>query len=184
MNCLARLKASSAVPATSERKPISRDRSRRMAAKVSSSSMTSRTRFASDGASRSSSTLRGPCMGAARPCERATGQTGDAGSDRFARRDQRRVVGFGNGDREGAALALAALEVDRAAQQAHELARDRKAEAGAAVLAADRAVGLVKGLERRSAAVPRRCRCRYPSPTTRSAPRRLDGSTSRPAPPR
>ena len=58
MNFLASVKASSAVPATKDRKPISRDRSRRMAANVSSSSMTNKTRFASEGASRSSSTLQ------------------------------------------------------------------------------------------------------------------------------
>ena len=39
--------------------------------------------------------------------------------------------------------------VDRAAEQARQLARDRKAEPGAAVLAADGAVGLAEGLEDR-----------------------------------
>ena len=34
-----------------------------------------------------------------------------------------------------------------AAQQAHKLAGDRKAQAGAAIFAADRAIGLAEGLE-------------------------------------
>ena len=40
-----------------------------------------------------------------------------------------------------------ALQLDRAAQQARQFARDRKAKAGAAIFAADRAIGLAEGLE-------------------------------------
>ena len=77
-----------AVPATNDRKPISRDRSRRIAANVSSSSMTNKTRFASAGASRSSSTLRdcfgGVCeglpSGEAEPLERSGRSPGSRGA--------------------------------------------------------------------------------------------------------
>src|SRR5688572_7413625 len=49
--------------------------------------------------------------------------------------------------REAAALARRALDGDLAAEQAADLATDRQAEPGAAVLAACRAVGLLEGLE-------------------------------------
>jgi hypothetical protein len=49
--------------------------------------------------------------------------------------------------REGAALARRAGQADLAAQQLGQLAADRQAQAGAAVLAAGGAVGLLEGLE-------------------------------------
>src|SRR5439155_18573356 len=50
-------------------------------------------------------------------------------------------------DGEYRALAHRAVELDLAAEQVDELTADREAQAGAAVLAAGRAVGLLKGLE-------------------------------------
>ena len=46
-------------------------------------------------------------------------------------------------------------DADLAAEQARDLARDRQAQAGAAVLARRRAVGLLEGLEDQRAACPR-----------------------------
>ena len=62
--------------------------------------------------------------------------------------------------REDAALAGRALHGDVAAEQAREVARDRQAEPGAAVLAVRAAVGLAERLEDDLAADARRCRCR------------------------
>ena len=53
----------------------------------------------------------------------------------------------GQEQREGRALAGHALHRQRAAEQPRELARDGEPEAGAAVAAAGRAVGLLEGLE-------------------------------------
>ena len=58
-----------------------------------------------------------------------------------------RIIGFGKDDREGAALAGGAGELDRAAQQAHEFPRNRQAETCPAIPPADGAVGLMEGLE-------------------------------------
>src|SRR5436309_66030 len=50
-------------------------------------------------------------------------------------------------EREGRALAGQAAQVDLAAEQARELAADRKTEAGAAIFAAGAGVGLLERLE-------------------------------------
>ena len=60
-----------------------------------------------------------------------------------------------------------ALDVDLAAEQARDLAADREAQAGAAVLAAGRAVGLLERLEDQLLLVARRCRCRCRRPRRR-----------------
>src|SRR5690606_18322137 len=56
---------------------------------------------------------------------------------------------FGHGDREHAAFARFAGELDFAAEDAREFARDRQAEAGTAELAVRRTVGLAEGVEDR-----------------------------------
>ena len=72
----------------------------------------------------------------------ARARRGVAGAFRGPGRvDERQVEG------EGAPLAGHADEADLAAQEGGELAGDRQAEAGAAVLAARPGVGLLKGLE-------------------------------------
>ena len=64
------------------------------------------------------------------------------------RRLRRRAdVGLRQIEREGAALAGRAAELNFAAEQAGEFAADGEAEAGAAVLAAGAGVGLLEGLE-------------------------------------
>ena len=73
----------------------------------------------------------------------------------------------GQVQRERAALARRALEADLAAEQARELAADREAETGAAVLAAGAAVGLLERLEDELLLLRARCRCRCPRPRTR-----------------
>ena len=60
---------------------------------------------------------------------------------------RRRRVHRREEEREGAALARRALGADLAAEQARDLAADREPEAGAAVAAARRAVGLLERLE-------------------------------------
>src|SRR6185312_4864962 len=66
----------------------------------------------------------------------------------LGRRLRRRRLDFGRyEERERTALARRALDANLAAEQARDLAADRQAEAGAAVLAAGRAVGLLERLE-------------------------------------
>ena len=72
---------------------------------------------------------------------------------RLHRVDQRQVEG------EGAALARRALEPDLAAEQAGDLAADRQAQAGAAVLAAG-AVSACWNASKMTPACPWGCRCR------------------------
>ena len=69
-----------------------------------------------------------------------------------------------------AALARLALDPDLAAHQLGQLLADRQAEAGAAVLARGRGVGLLEGLEQLRASAPAsgRCRCRAPRSAARS----------------
>src|SRR6202035_3734370 len=74
-----------------------------------------------------------------------------AGRLRPRRRDQagqgRPRVGLGQVERERTAVARRAYQVNLAAEQACDLPADRQAQAGASVLAARAAVGLLKGLE-------------------------------------
>src|SRR6202008_454166 len=65
---------------------------------------------------------------------------------RWCRRSWRRPI-TRQGQREDAALARRALHLDVAAEQPRQIARDRQAEPGAAVLAVRAAVGLTEGLE-------------------------------------
>ena len=62
--------------------------------------------------------------------------------------------------RERAALARRALQAHFAAEQAGDFADDRKAQAGAAVLARGARVGLLERLEHDLLLLRRRCRCR------------------------
>ena len=79
---------------------------------------------------------RGPCMvSGPRHGARAAGRVGR--TDVFHRQIER----------EGAALARRAVQLDFAAEQVREFAADREAEAGAAVLAAGAGVGLLERLE-------------------------------------
>src|SRR5207244_4338376 len=66
---------------------------------------------------------------------------------RLALRPCRCDVLEGQVERERAALARLALEADLSAEQLGEVAADAQAEAGAVVLAAGGAVGLLKSLE-------------------------------------
>jgi hypothetical protein len=59
----------------------------------------------------------------------------------------RRGVGDGQVRREGAALARRALDVEGAAEHPGDFAADRKAQAGAAILAGRAGFGLLEGLE-------------------------------------
>ena len=59
----------------------------------------------------------------------------------------RRLIAKRQVEREGAALPRRAVHADLAAQEPRQLAADREPEAGAAVLAAGGAVGLLEGLE-------------------------------------
>jgi hypothetical protein len=92
--------------------------------------------------------------------ERGGGGRGSGGRFRHVRRNRPRpwlwprgdaggIVGERNGDGEGRALPRLAFKADDAAQQAGEFAGDRQAQARAAILAVDRAVGLAKGVEDR-----------------------------------
>src|SRR5690606_40739516 len=65
----------------------------------------------------------------------------------LAQGELRRGIDGREVERERAALARRALEVDLAAEEAGDLAGDREAEAGAAVVPRHRAVGLLEGLE-------------------------------------
>ena len=78
----------------------------------------------------------------------------------------------GQEEGEGAALAGRAHHVDRAAEQARDLAADRQPEPGAAVLPARRAVGLLERLEDRAAASRAGCRSPCRAPRRRGRPLR------------
>ena len=82
------------------------------------------------------------------------------------------------GEVERAAAADLALDPDAAAHQLDEPRRDRQPEAGAAVPARRRAVGLRERLEDRRAACRAgcRCRCRSPRSAARRDPRRRSAS--------
>ena len=92
----------------------------------------------------------------------------DAGT-RPSRRPHRRACRCSTGwnvrrqeERERAALADLALDVDLAAEQARDLAADREPEAGAAVTAARRPVRLLEGLEDQAELVVRDADSRCP----------------------
>src|ERR1700722_5940710 len=59
----------------------------------------------------------------------------------------RGAMAFGNEDGERAAVAFRASERERSAEQADKFSADRQPEASAAILAADRSIGLPKGLK-------------------------------------
>src|SRR6185503_8674304 len=86
-------------------------------------------------------------QGRARPGGAGGAHAGAPRRAPFSGRYGRALIGERQHQREGAALAHAAREPELAAEQPGELAADRQAEAGAAVLAAGRAVGLLEGLE-------------------------------------
>ena len=89
---------------------------------------------------------------------------GDARLDRHVGdalgRGQRRHVDRRQEQRERAALADRAGQLDLAAEQLGDFTADRQAEAGAAVLAAGRAVRLLERFEDDLVLVGARCRCR------------------------
>ena len=76
------------------------------------------------------------------------------------------------GEPEGAAHPGRAVDADVAAHQLRQAAGDRQPEAGAAVLARGRGVGLLEGLEQPLPGSPARCRCRCPRPRSAPAVRR------------
>ena len=79
--------------------------------------------------------------------KRGTGPVAFGGAEALLPGVAGRVVALRQVQREGAAGAGPAHEPDLAAEQSRQLAADGEAEAGAAVLARGRAVGLLEGLE-------------------------------------
>ena len=107
----------------------------------------------------------------------STGALPSSTSSKSARAD-------GQVEGEGAALAGRAVDGDRAAEQMGDLPADGQAEAGAAVLAAGGAVGLLERPEDRLELLLGRCRCRCRvtrKATTASAPRSAGGQLGRAA---
>ena len=96
-------------------------------------------------------------------CRRPPGPRNPAQSRAGRSRPRRRVLpaarSMRDGEVEGAALPDFALHPDPAAHQLDQLRGDRQAQAGAAVAARGRAVGLRERVEDEPAACPRECRC-------------------------
>jgi len=75
------------------------------------------------------------------------GRSFQGSGGRFARGDLRRVIGARQRKGKDAAFAQSAFQPDPPAKQTRQFARDRQAQACAAVSAADRSVSLLKGIE-------------------------------------
>ena len=142
------------VVATTPRKPRSRARPSSVAPKVSSSSIdqAARGRRAESRAGRRQTSGRGRSGGAVAralgaPARRRRHRRRPSSLASACGRPGRRHVFRGQVQRERAAHAELALQVQLAAEQAGDLAADRQAEPGAAVLAAGAAVGLLERLE-------------------------------------
>ena len=166
--------------ATTHWKPSSCARSRRIAAKRASSS-TTRMRRASgvEPIAVVVDTGGGEPRPAARPVRRPARDGGRAGGRRGRgrrRRGRRRGsparTTTGSVSVNTLPCAGRALTRDVAAEQAREVARDRQAEAGAAVLAVRAAVGLPERLEDDVLLVRAGCRCRCRARRTRRVVRR------------
>ena len=89
---------------------------------------------------------------------------------------RRAHVGLRQVERERAALAGRAAQLNFAAQQVGQFAADGQAQAGAAVFAAGAGIGLLEGLEDDALLFRAECRCRYRSLRRRSPSRRRSGS--------